>query len=268
MLILTAAFCIPVRAQEEDAEAEYSIPEERLLPRLVDDADLLTEDEESELGAMLDEISERQQFDVVVITVYSLNGMTAQNFADDLYDYAGYGMGEDSDGVLLLVSMENRDWHITTTGFGITAITDDGLDYISDHFLGDLSDGQYYDAFTTYAELCDKFVTQARTGKPYDGSHMPRGAFHAGYKILISLGMGFVIAYIIVRSMRRKLKSVRPQRAAGDYVVSGSLNIQRSEDTFLYSNVSKTARSSNSGSGSSTHTSSSGTRHGGRGGRF
>ena len=54
------------------AAEENVIPETRQLPRLVDRADLLSELEEEELEARLDEISERQQADVVVVTVNSL----------------------------------------------------------------------------------------------------------------------------------------------------------------------------------------------------
>ncbi|MDD7113688.1 MAG: TPM domain-containing protein [Lachnospiraceae bacterium] len=42
------------------------------MPRLTDEADLLTDAEEEELLTKLDEISERQQCDVVVATVNSL----------------------------------------------------------------------------------------------------------------------------------------------------------------------------------------------------
>ena len=52
------------------AAEENVIPETRQLPRLVDRADLLSELEEEELEARLDEISERQQADVVVVTVW------------------------------------------------------------------------------------------------------------------------------------------------------------------------------------------------------
>ena len=55
------------------AAEENVIPETRQLPRLVDRADLLSELEEEELEARLDEISERQQADVVVVTVKSLH---------------------------------------------------------------------------------------------------------------------------------------------------------------------------------------------------
>lgn len=80
------------------AAEENVIPETRQLPRLVDRADLLSELEEEELEARLDEISERQQADVVVVTVNSLDGKSAQDYADDFYDYNGYGIGTDKSG--------------------------------------------------------------------------------------------------------------------------------------------------------------------------
>ena len=64
---------IPVCAEE--------IPQDRQLPRLVDDADLLTDSEEQELNTELDEISEKQQCDVVVVTENSLDGKSAQDYA-------------------------------------------------------------------------------------------------------------------------------------------------------------------------------------------
>ena len=199
-----------------------------------------------------------------------LDAFGAQDYADDFYDYNGYGIGTDKSGILLLVSMEARDWHITTTGFGIRAITDAGLDYISDQFLPYLSDGEYLDAFETYADLCDEFLTQAKTGNAYDGDHMPKGAYPWLKNLLIALGSGVVIALLIVEGMRRSLKSVKMQRSAENYVRAGSIQVTRRQDHFLYTRTSKSARpKNNSGSsGSSTHTSSSGTSHGGGGGKF
>ena len=140
--------------------------------RVVDMAELLSDSEKTALLSKLDEISERQQADIVVVTADTLDKKTPMEYADDFYDYNGYGFGENNDGVLLLVSMEDRDWYISTCGYGITAITDAGIEYISDKFLSDLSDGNYAEAFSTYAELCDEFFTQAKTGQPYDVGHI------------------------------------------------------------------------------------------------
>ena len=139
-----------------------------------------------------------------------------------------------------------------------------------DQFLPYLSDGEYLDAFETYANLCDEFLTQAKTGNAYDGDHMPKGAYPWLKNLLIALGSGVVIALLIVEGMRRSLKSVKMQRSAENYVRAGSIQVTRRQDHFLYTRTSKSARpKNNSGSsGSSTHTSSSGTSHGGGGGKF
>ena len=240
------------------------------LPRLVDNADLLTDSEESTLLSKLNEISERQQADVVVVTADTLDGKTPMDYADDFYDYNGYGFGADKDGVLLLVSLEDRDWWISTTGYGITAITDAGIEYISEKFLSDLSDGDYADAFTTYAELCDDFFTQARSGQPYDTGHMPKQPFNIARNLLIALIVGFVIALIATGVMKGKLKTVRFQSAASNYVKANSMNVTESRDMFLYTHVDRRAKpkDTDSSSGSGTHTSSSGSTHGGGGGKF
>ena len=256
-LILCAATAIPALAASD-------------LPRLVDAADLLSDSEESTLLAKLNEISERQQADIVVVTVDTLDGKTPMEYADDFYDYNGYGFGADKDGVLLLVSMEDRDWWMSTTGYGITAITDAGIEYISDKFLSDLSDGDYAEAFTTYAGLCDDFFTQAKDGKPYDIGHMPQEPFNVAFHLFFALVIGFVVALAATSIMKGKLKTVRFQSAAANYVRANSMNVTQSRDMFLYTQVhrrEKPQESSSSG-GSDTHTSSSGTTHGGGGGKF
>ena len=247
--------------------ANQAIPDERLLPRLVDGADLLDDSEEEELLNELDEISERQQCDVVVVTADSLDGKTPEAYADDFYDYNGYGVGVDKDGMLLLVSMEERKWQISTCGFGIEALTDAGIGYISEKFLPDLSDGDYAEAFSTYASLCDEFITRAKTGDAYDTGNMPKERVSPVW-IPGSLLIGLVLALIITGVMRAQLKTVHRQPAASSYMVPGSRNLRVSRDIFLYRTVTKTERPKDNDGGSSTHTSSSGQTHGGGGGSF
>ncbi len=253
------------------ALAAFSVAAKSDLSRVEDYAGLLSDSERNELLEKLDEISERQQADVVVVTTNTLEGKSPRDYADDFYDYNGYGFTSNRDGILLLVSMEDRDWWISTTGFGKTALTDDGIDYISEKFLSSLSDGDYSDAFMTFADLCDEFLTQAKTGNPYDGDNMPKEPFGVFGSLVISLVIGLVVALIATGVMKGKLKSVRSQAAANSYIRKGSMNVTESRDLFLYRTVSRTARpteSSSSGGGSSSHTSSSGTSHGGGGGKF
>lgn len=244
------------------------IPAERLLPRLVDNADLLTDSEESTLLGKLDQISETHQCDVAVVTVNSLEGKGSTQYADDFFDYNGYGMGTDYAGILLLVSMEERDWAISTHGFGITAFTDAGLEYLENQFLSDLSNGYYADSFTAYANTCDEMLRQARNGSPYDYGNMPKEPFSLLWIPIAIIG-GMLLSFIVVSIMKSELKSVRQQAAANNYVKQGSLNIRESKDTYLYRKVDKREKPKNNGSGgSSTHRSSSGRSHGGSRGKF
>lgn len=241
-------------------------------PRLVDDAGLLSDSEAARVLARLDEISERQQVDVVAVTEKSLNGKTPMEYADDFYDQNGYGFGDGKDGILFLISMEERDWYITTTGFGITAVTDAGREYMSDQFLDGLSGGEYAAALLTFAELCDDFITQARTGDPFDVGHFPKEPFAAIRNLAIALAIGFMIALAITGMMRGSLKTVYSQPKADSYVRQGSMELAKRNDLFLYSHVErrekpKDAKTGHPG-GSQTHTSSSGKTHGGGGGKF
>lgn len=245
--------------------------------RITDWADLLSDSEEAELSDKLDEISERQQVDVVVLTVESLEGASVEEYADDFYEYNGYGFGEEHDGILFLISMEERDWHISTEGFGITAVTDAGSEYMAEEIQPYLSDGEYAEAFRVFAEQCDDYIRQARTGEPYDVDNIPDVPFSHLGTIIIGLMTGFVIALIVTGIMRLGLRSVHRQTVADSYMKKNSLRLTKEHEVFLGKNLTRTEKpkevsssgsSSSSLGGSTTHTSSSGRTHGGRSGKF
>ncbi len=240
-------------------------------PRLVDNADLLTDTQEVLLLEKLDEVSERQQFDVVVVTASAIDGKSPMAYADDFFDYNGYGQGADRSGALLLISMEDRDWWISTRGYGITALTDFGIEKIGEDMVRDgLSDADYYEAFSTFVKDCDSFVTQAKNGTPVD-----RGSYKAPFGFVKRLGtsaiVGLIVSLIVGSSLKGKMTSVKKAEAAADYTRPGSFFLRDQSDVFLYNNVTRTARpqeTRSGGGGSSTHTSSSGASHGGGGGKF
>ena len=239
--------------------------------RIADFADLLSDSEEADLSYLLDEISERQQVDLVVITVDSLEGEPAMAYADDFYDYNGYGFGDGRDGILLLISMEEREWYISTSGYGITALTDAGREYISEMFVDDLGVGDYAAAFTGFANLCDDFITQARTGEPYDAGNLPREPF-SGWNFVTAFAIAFVMALIVTGIMRGQLKTIQSRSGADNYIKQGSMQLTKKNDLFLYRHIERRKRTENNNSdspgGSRTHTSSSGETHGGGGGKF
>ena len=248
-----------------------TIPEDRQKPLLVDDADILSDSEESELLEKLTNISQDIDCEIAIVTVNSLEGKTAEAFADDYYDYNGYGAGACDDGAILVLAMDKRKYAVSTHGYALTALTDAGLKNIRDNFLPEFKKGDYYEGFNIFADMSSEYIKSARNGHIMDVKDF-KGSFSWGINIIISLGIGLAIGLIVTLVMVSQLKSVAMQKSAVNYVKPGSLNVTNGSELFLYANVDRQyiepSSSSSSSGGSSSHTSSSGRSHGGISGSF
>ena len=266
------AFAVDVTAPTSEAEEIIAEPGfAETCYRLQDLAKIFDSSEREELNEKLDEISHKNNLDITVCFTNSLEGKAIADYAEELYENYEFGYGENKDGVMLLVSFEKNEWYIATRGYAVKAFTDAGIQYIGDKIKSDLANGCYYDVVDTYIAICDQFITAARNGNPYGGStetsttEEDASLLPPPMWILISIGVGAVVALIVVGSMRKKLKTVNMQAEANSYLRNGSLNITESNDIFLYSNVTRSAKAKNN---NNTHESSSGNTYGGGGGKF
>lgn len=259
LVMLTVLSPFPVKAAEE-------------LPFMVDNAGLLSTEDAAPIESQLTDLGQKYDMHFVIVTDEDPDISSAMEVADDFFDYNGYGVGDDRSGVLLYINMSTHDVWISTRGFGITAFTDAGINYILDQLVSGLGDEAYYETFETYITLCDDFMIQALNGTPYDVDHMPSEPFPWIGGLIMCMALGAIVGLIYVLILRGQLKSVAPNESAEDYMVKGSMHMTNSREFFLYRTVSKTARpqenSSGGGGGSTTHTSSSGATHGGGGRKF
>ena len=224
--------------------------------RVVDECGVLDKELVLTLTDKLDKISEQRNVDVALVVTADPGEKTYREFADDYFDYNGYGMGEDHDGIILVYFTEggengNGYLAVSTCGIGIDAVTDDNEEAIFDRISAEVVSGNYEYAFTEYADMCDGYIADATT-------------YNVGFNLVVSLVIGFVAAFIITGVMKGKLKSVRAKTEATDYLKPGSLAVTDSRDMFLYRTVTCTKKAENDSS-SDTHTSSSGRTHGGGG---
>lgn len=237
--------------------------------KVVDGAELLTDSEEQSLERYIKDVIEKHDFgyDIVVVTTNGTDGSSPEAYADDYYDYNDYGYDSQGSGLLLLVDMGGRNWHISTKGNGIRAFTDYGISRIGDKVAGHLSDGDYYRAFEEFADQADSYIEKYESsGKAYDVGNRPK---NYGRIFMISLAIGLIAALIVCLCMKGQLRTAVKQTAARVYIKNGSMRVTNSRDIFLYNNVTRTKiESSSGGGGSSTHRSSSGSTHGGGGGKF
>lgn len=266
MLIITLLFAVTVLTPFLAlSSSQLNDPS---LPRIVDNSDLLTDQEESFLLSRINEINSKYAFDVVFVTENDLQGKSTRDFADDFFDYGGYGAGDDNSGVLVLISDEGR-W-ISGTGRGVVVFSSDyGIPRIGKMIAPYFDDGEYFDGFNSFLNFSDEFLKQEQAGDPYTESNPFRTLKDKLKVVGIIAAVSFLISLLIVLGMKRGMKTARLRSEAGEYVVQGSFVLTKESDTFLYSAVTRTAipksddSSSSSGGGRSSHTSSSGTSHSG-----
>ncbi len=225
---------------------------------VVDDAGLLDQSELSALDSKAKQIRNSYYADIMILTVHSLNGYSAQTYSDNYYDNNGLGKGSTKSGVLLVVSMSERQWAVTTNGDAYKAISNSDLDDIMDDVLPYLSDGDYFTAFDVYLDgISHELSTYTPGSTEDDGLSLP-------IQILICLGIGAAVSGIVLLILRYMMNTSRKQSGAVNYMVSGSYDLLRCNDFFLYSRVTKTRKPQNNNSGRS----GGGGSRGGRSGSF
>jgi len=258
--------------------------------RVYDEADVLSSDEESRLGDIIDEASAKCGAEILVAVFddmadygYSDIMLFADNYVESIDPYAN--------SVALVISMEERDYWITTSGECIDYITDAGIESIEDYMLSYLSSGDYYNAFAAFSARCETLITEGRKGNIYDytDGNEPEGypetdfvaehEFPAARSGIISTIVGALAALFSTSSMKSNLRSVSAKSNAASYAISDSMNLMNQDDVFLYSNVSAVPKPRNTDSsggsrggghsgGSTVHVSPGGFSHGGGGGKF
>ena len=232
-------------------------------PPIIDDAGYLMQSELDELSRELDKVREKYNFEVAIYTESDMTSDTAEASADDIYDYNGYGAGENVDGILLYICRDTREYHFTTHGKGLEYFNKNGLKYLESKVVPYLTENDYYEAFDAYIETSEELLSMAKSGKPYNEKQY--STKYLTSVIVICLVAPLLIAFLMMRKKLKKMKTAVENDYAANYIKPGSMNLTMSRDLFLYSRITKTEKPKGS---SGTHTSSSGRTHGGRGGSF
>lgn len=255
-----------------------------LKTRVIDQAKLLSSSEQTSLEDAVSKLCETYPVDLVLVTIDNANGKSARDFADDYYDYNGYGVGQDATGMLFLIDMDNRELYISTTGAMIDVITDIRREAILDSGYEHLVSGNYYRCFQAMLSQTEQYITQSASANdmtdsiPYNSYRSPErqdrvNPFQPKW-ILLSIGVGLIatviFAFIISSRYKRAFAPV-----AYDVRKNTNLSLSVSQDNMIDSHTVKRydpppKQSSGGGSSgrSTTHTSSSGGTHGGGGRSF
>jgi len=238
--------------------------------KVYDYAQVLTPEEEKNLKTSIDSYINTHNMDMALVTVRYHNKIDTMNYADDFYDYNGFGIGPNYDGVIFVIDFTfgYTDIWMSTTGKAISVYTDSRIDSIFDSVAD--SKYNYYKMFNAFIEKTNYYANQ---GIPsYDNIYYEEPQSINWVMIVIA---SLAISTIIIAILISKNKMVKAATTASHYLVDGSVVINRRNDNFITThttsvriNDSSSGGSSRSYGGSSTHRSSSGRTHGGGGRRL
>ena len=241
-VFLLALLVIPVSGAETPEACVY------------DGEMLLTDEEYWTLEDYAQEISDLRQCAVYFVSVEDYRDYGEGdifNVARQIFLDNDFGMGEEKDGVMLILSMADRDYSLIVHGFGETALTDYGREYICEHFLDDFADDDWFHGVYDYLSYTDDLLSQAREGKIYDRYNWITG----GVLWVWSLILGVVISLIVCTVQRAMMrKKVHEQTGALGYV-QGDVHITRKRDVYSHTTeVRRKIEKNDSGSsGSHSH---------------
>ena len=260
LLVVLLLCTTATAALAEDAYGRVHDPD---APRIVDNLDLLSSSFESSLLRQIQTMQTELNTDFVVVTTdelspYDVTYYGIQNYADDFYDYNGYGIGPDFDGTILVIfiSPDGRDrfYKFEFTGNEQSRFAYE-IESIENKLAPVLSSGNYEKAVQTYFDFFElKHHWYSRISI---------------LKVVVCIAIASLIGLIYIGSLKKKMKTVQPAVSAKNYLVDGTYNLRTMNEVFVRSAVTRTPRqkSSSSGGGGS-HFGSSGVSHSGGGGRF
>ena len=264
-------------------------------PRVFDQAGLFSETEIIQLEEKIAQCRKSTKMDVVIVSAYADGERSAEEYADDYYDYGGFGVGKKASGVLLLYYMDGPgqpggECYISTTGTMINMLTDERIESILDDVYGDLGNRDFAGAAEHFLEDVKAYVKEGVESGQYtydrDTGEIVRYHSIRLYEVAIAMVKAGISAGSVCLDIKKRYAMKQSSRE-----VSNSLQAYRADCAFHFSvagdkMVNKYVRSvpiprnTSSGSGgrghsgsssagrSTIHTSSSGSSHGGGGRRF
>lgn len=258
---------------------------------ITDDADLLTDSEETLLASEISSIQSEYSIDIAIHTTMTTDGEDIHSYAENFYLSNGYG----EDGLVFVINLNNnevgnRDFYTYYQGTVYDSFGDDAYNsnygVVNDEVLPYLADENYFQAFMTYLSVTKDFLLgeipynegdEGYYGDDYDYDYdyeydsvdtEPNVFVSEIIVILIGVGVGFLVVSI----MKGKMNTAVVKTEASDYVKAGSMNVTRRLDVFTHKHITKTAKPKNTSSGGSRSgggfSGGGGGRSGGGGGKF
>jgi len=228
-----------------------------------DGADILTMEEELMLEETAQAVSERYGCGVYIVTLWDFEayGSDVRSAAEQYFLNHNCGLGSDDNGVMLFLSMAERDYALIAHGnIGNTAFTDYGKDVLSEAFLDDFYYDDWPGGFEGYLSVSEELLHAASMGTPVD---VEQGS-GIGLTLIMVLLIPAVISGAACGIMAATMKTARSKTHADEYRQGVQLTDRR--DRFITRTVVRQKIESSSSSSGGTRVNSGG--FSGKSGKF
>lgn len=222
-------------------------------------ADLLDEEDIEYLEEMINEVEEKKDYRIVVVTTDENPG-TPMAYADDFTDFNGFG----PDCVLFLLDMDHREQWISTTGVCTevsgekkSSFSQSDIEKILDETTPFASQGNYY-------KCLESFVKEVKYHENLLHTLLP-----TGLSIIISI----VLSVLVFAVMIAQHKAKAPANIANYKMETKTFKVGTNRAVFLgtqtfQKRIPKSNGGGHGGGGGGMHVGGSGTSHGGGGRGF
>ena len=247
--------------------------------KVYDYADLFTDDEEKQLFDKIQDYIEKYKMDLVVVTIDHNNKISTERYGEDFFIFNYFGFEDKKrSGSLFIIDMDQRNYHLITSGSMILYLDDNRIDEILDAIFYNVKDGKYFDATSFVINKLDYYGTSV----PSSNSHVyidPNGVPHKAKSpsVFLSLIIASAVAGLFVGINISKHKGIKIAENANDYLDSSKTDVYKKSDKLISTHTSVTTipkdpPSSGGGShhigGSSFHSGGGGHSFGGGGRHF
>ena len=230
VLLLSAALAVPSLA----AETAY----------VYDWAEVLSGSEVDSLSTAAESISQTHGVGVYIATLPDMRNYGYYDIeacAEAFFNDMGLGLGSERTGILLILSMAERDYDIDAHGsFAHYAFTDYGKTTISDEFLDNFRRNDWYGGFCDYLSRCEDMLILAEDGNPVDitvSERLSQGLTPGGLAATAVLSL--LIAWGVCALLKGRMTSAKLATDADSYVRSDA-QITYRDDRFI--NATQTRR--------------------------
>lgn len=229
--------------------------------RVYDYAKLLTRTEVEELEAMASKYGEKRETDFIILTTADTQGKDIEKYMDDFYDEMAPGYDKPhGNTAILTIDMQHRDVHVAGFYKAKEYLDDGRLDLIREKITPDLSEGNYYEAFSTFIKTSYKYMGFS------PGVDPENILFNLWFQLVVAVIVGGTVVGIMIYNSGGKITVNE-----GTYRDAKHSRILDQKDNFIRTTVTKRRKptqSSSSGGGGGGGITGGGHSHSGSRGKF